>query len=83
MPTVLRIDGYDIVIYLNDHLPHHVHVFAHGCEAIVELSCPDDIVHVRKNRNFKSQELKKVVRLVQAHQAELCANWKEVHNDLG
>jgi Domain of unknown function (DUF4160) len=82
MPTVLRIDGYEIVIYLNDHLPHHVHVFAHGCEAIVELSCPDGIARVRKNRNFKSRELKKVVRMVQAHQAELCANWEKVRNDM-
>jgi len=30
MPTILRIEGYEIVIYLHDHLPPHVHVFARG-----------------------------------------------------
>ena len=66
MPTVLRIAGYEIVLYMNDPLPHHVDVFAHGCVATIQLSYPDGTARVRENRNFKSQELKKVVRIVQA-----------------
>lgn len=30
MVTVLRGDGLRLVIYLNDHLPAHVHVFGDG-----------------------------------------------------
>jgi hypothetical protein len=30
MPTVLRREGYEIVIYFNDHPPPHVHAFKGG-----------------------------------------------------
>ena len=39
MPTVLRVDGYEIFIYLHDHLPPHVHVIVRANEIIVNLNC--------------------------------------------
>jgi hypothetical protein len=36
MVTVLRADGLRVVIYVNDHLPAHVHVFGGG-EAKINL----------------------------------------------
>jgi hypothetical protein len=69
MPTILRVDGYEIVIYLDDHPPPHVHVFAHGCEAIVYLNCP------------RSRELKAILKVVGNHRERLCAMWKEIHGD--
>jgi hypothetical protein len=27
MPTVLRVNGYEVIIYTHDHLPRHVHIF--------------------------------------------------------
>jgi len=83
MPTVLRKDGYEIQIYTQDHLPPHVHVFARGCEAIVNLGCPDGEVTVRENFRFKQRELGDIMRLVKAYQSFLCAAWREIHVDLG
>ena len=37
MPTVLRLDGFEVRIYLNDHEPAHVHVFRAGGEAKIKL----------------------------------------------
>jgi hypothetical protein len=36
MVTVLRVDGLRVVIYVNDHVPAHVHVFGDG-EAKINL----------------------------------------------
>lgn len=79
MPTILCVDGYDVQIFTQDHLPPHVHVFARGCEAIVHLNCLDRFVSVRDNHRFKSRELRDVVLLVQANRAALCEAWEDIH----
>ena len=38
MPTVLRQDGFEFVIYTNDHEPMHVHAYKGDGEAKIELS---------------------------------------------
>jgi hypothetical protein len=83
MPTILREDGYDIQIYTQDHLPPHVHVFARGCEAILNLNCPDGEIGVRENFRFKARELSDIKRILKKYQSLLCAVWKEIHDDLG
>jgi Domain of unknown function (DUF4160) len=37
MPTILREQGFRVVIYPNDHLPSHVHVFKGSGEVRIEL----------------------------------------------
>jgi hypothetical protein len=81
MPTILRVDGYEIVIYLDDHPPPHVHVFAHGCEAIVYLNCPRGEPEIGEAYRCKSRELKAILKVVGNHRERLCAMWKEIHGD--
>jgi hypothetical protein len=83
MPTVLRIDGYNIQIFTQDHLPPHVHVFARGCEAIFNLNCPAGAIALRDNLRFKQKELGDIERILKTYQSLLCHNWKEIHDDLG
>ncbi len=52
MPTVLRFDGYSVVIYPADHIPAHVHVFGGGNEAMFNLNCPAGLVMLRENTAF-------------------------------
>lgn len=40
MVTVLRGDGFRVVIYPNDHRPAHVHVIGAEHEAVFNLNCP-------------------------------------------
>ncbi len=81
MPTVLRIEGYEIAIYFRDHLPAHVHVVARWCEAVIDLGCPDGEPEIREFYRFKSREMKPILELVKRHQTELCAMWKEIHGN--
>ena len=82
MPTVLRVDGYQIMIYLDDHLPPHVHVSARGAELVVNLNCATAFVSVRNNDGFKNREIATIVRLVQQHRDLLCQMWKGIHGNI-
>lgn len=82
MPTVLRVDGYQIMIYLDDHLPAHVHVFARGGELVVNLNCLTAFVSVRNNDGFRNREIGSIVRLVQLHRDRLCDMWKGIHGNI-
>ena len=37
MPTLLRINGFRVVIYTADHVPMHVHVISADGEAVIEI----------------------------------------------
>jgi hypothetical protein len=37
MPTIIRQDGFRIVIYPNDHLPTHVHIIKADGEVRIDL----------------------------------------------
>lgn len=74
MPTVLREEGFAIVVYPNDHLPYHVHVIKAESEAKINL----DPVEVVTNR-MKPQDLRKALKIVITHQAKLIEKWKEIH----
>jgi hypothetical protein len=82
MPTVLRIDGYTIMIYLHDHLPAHVHVSARGCELTVNLNQSPAYVSLRDNNGFKIREIARIMRIVQLHRDNLCEMWKGIHGDI-
>ncbi len=82
MPTVLRIDGYRVQIFTDDHVPPHVHVFSRGCELVVNLNCPEEYVSIRENDGFKKREIRDILILVQANRPHLCEAWEQIHGDL-
>ena len=74
-PTVLREDGYQVKIYLNDHPPAHVHVVRAGKEARVGL----DPIVVHNNWGFNNRELSKIQDIIEANQSLLLAEWDKYH----
>ena len=76
MPTVLRIDGWRVVVYPNDHPPAHVHVIGPGWVVVVNLLG----LEVREAIGCTEPDARRVLRLVEAHQAALMEAWKRYHD---
>ena len=81
MPTVLRLDGLRVVIYLNDHRPPHVHVLGAGNQAVFDLGCPDGPPGLRDSFGFTTTELNRINSALAGRLAALCAEWERIHAD--
>ena len=81
VPTILRVGGLRLVIYLNDHRPAHVHVIGAGRETVFELNCPDGPPKVREGAGYRSKELSTLTRVLWDRLAQLCEAWRSIHGD--
>jgi Domain of unknown function (DUF4160) len=89
MPTIIRQDGFKVVIYPNDHMPSHVHVLKDDEEVRIDLGSIDtengkplilpSIISV--SRKIGDKEIAKALSLVQKHQAMLLVKWSEIHGE--
>jgi hypothetical protein len=75
MPTVLRRDGFEFVIYLDDHNPPHVHVFKAGGEVKIEL---DPVIVVGVWRT-KKNEVREAKGITIEHKTDLLDRWREIN----
>ena len=77
MPTVLRVDGFDVVILLppREHGPAHVHVRKAGGEVVIVLSS----LAVHKVEGMRSADVVTAVGIVTNHRDELLAEWRKHH----
>ena len=78
MVTVVRAGGLRVVIYLNDHMPAHVHVFGDG-EAKINLLGPGGTPELVWADAMTRSEVRRAVRLVAAHHAALLQHWERIH----
>ena len=76
MPTIIKQDGFRIMIWSNDHLPPHVHVFKGDAEVKIELVEP---IIFNVEGKISNKDLAKALNLVIEHQVELLEKWKELH----
>ncbi len=81
MPTVLRKNGFQVRIYLNDHDPAHVHVFKAGGEAKIQLKNEDGEPEWIEVINMSDKQAFKALELVLEHQAELLDAWWKYHGN--
>ena len=77
MPTVLRQEGFRVVIYFNDHLPSHVHVFKGSGEVRINLGNGDTAPTLMSIfGDISDKDVARALYLVKEHQAELLAKWR-------
>ena len=78
MVTVLRADGLRVVIYVNDHLPAHVHVFGDG-EAKISLVGAQGAPNLVWADNMTRGEVRRAMRVVTAQLGFLLQRWEDIH----
>jgi hypothetical protein len=75
MPTIYRENGVRFVIYLDDHLPAHIHIIGDG-EAKIALE-PD--IELLWQRGFSNLDVKKALDVVKTNRIEFLSRWKLIH----
>lgn len=78
MPTVLRVQGFKILIYFDDHDPAHVHVLSG--EGSVKIALGDrtvkpSILEYQGKRNNATRAL----QIVNSNQQKLINYWEDIH----
>jgi hypothetical protein len=74
MPTIMREDGFEVVIFTRDeHPPPHVHVFHAGELIVIEL----EPMTVRESR-MKPRTAAKAWLLVAGKRGELLQQWDHI-----
>jgi hypothetical protein len=77
MPTVLRVDGFQVRIYYDDHEPAHVHVHGHGARCVVSLV---DLT-VRRGHDMKTNDLARALEIVEANRSFLQRAWNQIASE--
>lgn len=77
MPTIIRKDGFRIVIYPNDHIPSHVHVLKNSGEVRIDLGSLEPLKTpslMSVIGEISDKDIAKALSLVQKHQIEFYLN---------
>ncbi len=81
MVTVFRAYGLHIVIFTDDHLPAHVHVFGDG-QAKIDLLRPGGVPVLLWSENMTKTEVRRAMRTVTEQQTLLLQRWESIHGRL-
>ncbi len=82
MPTIIRQNGFRVVVYPNDHIPSHVHVLKGSGEVRIDLGSekiPPSLMSVIGD--ISNKDIFKALDLVTKHQIELLSKWSEIHDE--
>lgn len=72
MPTIGRIGALEIMVFRNDHIPPHFHVY--GAEFSAKFAIADFVLLSSKGR-IRRRDIKAVEEWGQKHQSALYLNW--------
>ena len=75
MPTVLRKNGFQVVIWTNDHEPMHVHIFRAESEIPVNLSD----ISIIDNFEMNNRNARTALQIVEENQEFLQTSRREIH----
>jgi hypothetical protein len=79
VPTVVRVSGFRIVIYSNDHRPAHVHAISSEGEAVFALNCPEGPLKLREVYRLGRRAVSALQGWLAPRLATLCEKWREIH----
>ena len=79
MPTILRQDGFEVMIYTQDHHPVHGHVWKAGGEAVFTLFGTGREAPLREVLGMRKKDVREVQRIVNLHLPVLRDAWRRIH----
>jgi hypothetical protein len=81
MPTIHREAGFEVMIYLNDHRPAHIHIFKAEGEVVIFLGDEQTPPQVRENIGMSRRDERTALILVGEHQTAFLAEWRRIHGE--
>ena len=75
MPTIFTEGGFRFMIYLDDHLPAHVHAIGADCMIRIGL----DPLEVLSSVGGKATDVRRATEIAQRRREELLAAWRKHH----
>ena len=76
MPTVLRQNGFSLMIYTRDHEPMHIHVWYQGNEAVIRFETE---ITLLEEHGFNRQQIRRAVAIVRQNREFLIDKWREIY----
>jgi len=78
MVTVHRERGLRVVIFTDDHVPAHVHVFGSG-EAKIDLQGPNGAPTLLWAVGMTRAEVRQAMQVVTDNREQLLVRWRAIH----
>jgi len=81
MPTVLRLNGFRVVIFLppREHAPPHVHVQHATGEAVIMLATTGRKQSLTSVTSLRDADVARAFWIVESHSEYLLERWTEFH----
>lgn len=79
MPTVYRANGLEVMIYVDDHRPAHVHVFSADGEVVINLHDSVERMEIRTVAGMRKKDVRKAWDVVTENHAAFLRQWREIH----
>jgi len=78
MVTVYRAHGLRFIIFVDDHVPAHVHVFGDG-HAKINLAGADGVPEIVTIEGMKRGDVRHAMQIVIEQQQYLLSRWRDIH----
>jgi len=79
VPTIHQERGLRFIIYLDDHVPAHVHVWHAGLVGKIQLGVEGMMPSVADAGRLPTPKLRQALRIVEANQAIFLEQWRLYH----
>lgn len=79
VPTIIKTDGFSVMIMSNDHRPPHVHVFRAEGRVRITIGDQESRPQIMEAINLSNKDIKKALKIVMDNQDELSHAWREIH----
>lgn len=77
MPTLVRQNGFRVMIHTDDHAPAHVHCYRGKKLVVVTLAD----LSVRDRQHASNRDVQVAVRIVEQHRDRLLQAWRDCHGE--